>query len=64
MHRLSAARVRERLSFDVERLRAAAHRLEGVDARLRELRARLEGRAADLAYDAKAAAGKGEETEE
>jgi hypothetical protein len=57
MNRRTASRVRERLSFDVERLRAAAHRLEGVDARLRELRDRLETRAADLAHDAKAAAG-------
>lgn len=57
MERLSASRVRERLAFDVERLRAAAHRLEHADALLRELRGRLETRAADLADDAKTNAG-------
>src|SRR5688572_3327874 len=51
--RMTAFDVRERLSFDVERLRAAAHRLEGVDARLRDLRKRLEARAAHLAEQAK-----------
>jgi hypothetical protein len=54
MVRLPAREVRARLQFDVERLRAAAHRLEDVDVALRELRARLEARAAHLADDAKA----------
>jgi len=50
--RLTAREVRERLGFDVERLRAAAQRLEGVDAKLGELRRRLEARAAHLAEEA------------
>lgn len=56
MERYTASRVRERLSFDVERLKNAAHRLESIDARLRELRQRLESRATDLAQNAKAQA--------
>lgn len=53
MVRLSASEVRAKLSFDVERLRSAAQRLEGVDANLSDLRSRLEARAAHLAHEAK-----------
>jgi hypothetical protein len=53
MVQLSAALVRKKLSFDVERLRAAALRLEGVDARLSELRSQLEARARHLSQEAR-----------
>lgn len=49
---LRAHEVRERLAFDVERLRVAAVRLERVDAALMELRQRLESRAMALAGEA------------
>jgi hypothetical protein len=49
---LTAAAIRDRLSFDVERLRGAVTRLEAVDRALVELKARLEQRATRLADDA------------
>jgi hypothetical protein len=50
--RLSAADVRARLAFDVERLRAAAMRLDKVDAQLSDLKAQLVARARVLAREA------------
>lgn len=49
---MTATEVRARLRFDVQRLREAAHRLDQVDLRLRDLRRRLEARAAHLSLEA------------
>ena len=49
---LSITDVRQRLSFDIERLARAAHRMERVDGMLSDLKRRLETRASKLAGEA------------
>ncbi len=52
MERLDSEQIRARMSFDVERLRAAATRIEVVDEALNRLRSGLKNRAALLSGEA------------